>query len=1283
MAQMLISAGQQAASWAASALPSITQALVQAGVSSLMSKRVEGPRVEEIPVQTSTDGAGMARVFGRARIAGQVIWASRFVETATKSRPGGKGGGASRVDYAYSVSFAVGLCMGEISGIGRVWANGALLDQLAYPFRLYRGDETQMPDALIEAIEGTDAPAFRGTAYVVFEDLPLDAFGLRIPNLSFEVFRQVETPGQPRLETQIRGINLIPGSGEFAYAPETVMRVLGPGREVAENRNNARGMTDFCAALDDLQRDLPHCRSVQLVIAWFGDDLRCGQCLIRPGVETRDKVTRPMDWSVSGESRSSAYLVSQRAGRPAYGGTPDDASIVAAITELKARGLAVTLYPFILMDVPEDNVLPDPWGGAAQAAFPWRGRISCDPGPGQTGTVDQTADAAAQVAAFFGSAEAADFTVSGGQVSCAAGADWGLNRFILHCAALAQAAGGVDGFLIGSEMVSLTIVRDAAGAYPAVGHLKTLAAQARQLLGAQTRLSYAADWSEYSGHQPGGGAKHFHLDPLWADANIDAVAIDWYVPLSDWRAGDSHLDSSEYARVQDRDYLRSNVAGGEGYDWYYASESNRDAQVRTAITDAQHGEPWVWRYKDLVNWWSQPHHDRPAGIRAANSTSWTPMGKPIWLTEIGCPGVDLGSNQPNVFVDPKSAESALPHGSNGVRDDLIQRRYLEAMISHFQTSTTENPISPVYGAAMVDRDLIHVWAYDARPWPDFPARGDIWADGENWRTGHWLNGRAGLVPVSAIVSEVCDEAGIAPVDVSGLDDLVAGYSAPGPVTPRAMLEPLSTVMGFGMVAGAAGLVFRSAGISLQSIDVADLVQVEGSPSIEVSDEALVDLPRDLRLSFVDDGAEYRPGQVFARDTFGEAGVSSWQLPLLCDAGQARQMCQAGLSEIEARRRRISATLPPSALRLEMGDGINLGDGPMRVCSMDGAQTRQVSACAPSPRTSVISGSETGVGPDGYPIPSRPDLCVLDLPLLDEQVVGETQSPLLAAFAEPWTGPHDVVLSTLGGVPQLRGQVRSAAIMGRLTADLASAARGRWDRGSVLEVELYSGVLDSVTALDVLNGGNALAVEQADGEWEVLQYAQAELIAPRRYRLRDLLRGQRGTSSTGIAQTGARVVLLEAGWREQAGGLALQSHEHGVDLECRVVSASGDPHGSGAAVTTLVSRQVWRRPYAPVHVRAHRVGANVEISWVRCGRIGSDDWAASEIPLAEDDERYSVDLWVNDASAFKTVTSQPKCSLSDAELLSVYGEIPASITVHIAQLSQQIGAGRAACVQLDL
>ena len=42
---------------------------------------------------------------------------------------------------------------------------------------------------LIEAIEGSgQAPAYRGTAYIVFEDLPLDAFGNRLPQLSFEFF---------------------------------------------------------------------------------------------------------------------------------------------------------------------------------------------------------------------------------------------------------------------------------------------------------------------------------------------------------------------------------------------------------------------------------------------------------------------------------------------------------------------------------------------------------------------------------------------------------------------------------------------------------------------------------------------------------------------------------------------------------------------------------------------------------------------------------------------------------------------------------------------------------------------------------------------------------------------------------------------------------------------------------------------------------------------------------------------------------------------------------------
>ena len=68
------------------------------------------------------------------------------------------------------------------------------------------------------------------------------------------------------------------------------------------------------------------------------------------GVESASKATSAT-WQVSGISRAVARVVSQVNGAPAYGGTPSDASVIHAIQDLKARGLKVMFYPFILMDV--------------------------------------------------------------------------------------------------------------------------------------------------------------------------------------------------------------------------------------------------------------------------------------------------------------------------------------------------------------------------------------------------------------------------------------------------------------------------------------------------------------------------------------------------------------------------------------------------------------------------------------------------------------------------------------------------------------------------------------------------------------------------------------------------------------------------------------------------------------------------------------------------------------------------------------------------------------------
>src|SRR4029077_7401366 len=120
-----------------------------------------------------------------------------------------------------------------------------------------------------------------GTAYIVFERLALANFGNRIPQLSFEVHRAVDS-----FESQVRALTLIPGAGEFVYAQQPVTRKVGVATNVSENVHSRQGGTDWAVSLDQLQATLPHAGSVSLVVGWFGTDLRAGHCEIRPGVDS-------------------------------------------------------------------------------------------------------------------------------------------------------------------------------------------------------------------------------------------------------------------------------------------------------------------------------------------------------------------------------------------------------------------------------------------------------------------------------------------------------------------------------------------------------------------------------------------------------------------------------------------------------------------------------------------------------------------------------------------------------------------------------------------------------------------------------------------------------------------------------------------------------------------------------------------------------------------------------------------------------------------------------------
>jgi hypothetical protein len=560
----------------------IDQRLLGAG-----SQVIEQERLDRFRLSGASEGASVARLYGQMRLGGQVIWATRFKEHVTVTGGGGKGAPPTprTASYSYSVSLAVALCEGEISRVGRVWADGSELARTDLTMRVYRGTDDQMPDPKMEAVEGAgQVPAYRGIAYVVIEDLDLSPYGNRLPQLSFEVFRparpeHLNSPPQP--SEAIRAVAMMPGTGEYALATTPVSLAQGFGRSESANVNTAAGVADFAVSLEALEGELPNCGAVSLIVSWFGDDLRAGQCSVKPKVEQRQADGAEMPWTVAGLTRGGAELLAQVEGRAIYGGTPTDQSVIEAIEALNAAGQEVMFYPFLLMEILADSGKPDPWALMGdQPALPWRGRITGEKAPGIAGSPDGTSAAEAEVSAFFGTASASDFSVSPGTVSYSGPAEWSYRRFILHNAALCAAAGGVESFCIGSEMRSLTQLRGESG-FPAVDALIALAAEVRALL-PDAKLSYAADWSEYFGYHPqdGSGDVYFHLDPLWADANIDFIGIDNYMPLSDWRDGRDHTDIG-WRLIYELDYLRANIEGGEGYDWYYPSEEARADGGRT------------------------------------------------------------------------------------------------------------------------------------------------------------------------------------------------------------------------------------------------------------------------------------------------------------------------------------------------------------------------------------------------------------------------------------------------------------------------------------------------------------------------------------------------------------------------------------------------------------------------------------------------------------------------------------------------------------------------------
>lgn len=633
-------------------------------------------------------------IFGTVKVNGRIIWASQIKEnniTNSEKRYFNDSNQLrsvhNTIQYEYYISLAISICEGTISEIGRIWANENLIDISKYKFRLYNGSEEQIPDPLICKVLNGKAPAFRDLAYIIFEDLPLADFNDIIPNFSFEVTRKANIPARESIdsvEDLVKAMVMIPGCGEFVYDTIIQHKIVSNGEiEIAKeviNSHNFRNVANSIHSLNQLRVVCSNVEWIAPVVCWFGDSLNIAGCNILPGVEFKDpNASTSEKWKVADYTRETARLISKEfEDNPRYGGSVNDASVLRYLKELKARKYKVMFYPMFFLDIEKK---------------PWRGHL--------TGNSED-------IPIFFNKPN-------------------GYNNFIMHYARLVKDL--VDCFIIGSELIGLTKVKDVQGNFLAVFELINLAKQVKELLGSNVLVSYAADWSEY--HHTDGG--WYNLDPLWASPYIDFVGIDSYFPIT-------NTTNSDISKEE----IIKGIESGEGYEYYIDADKNKQPLSK------------AYSWKNLQYWWENIHIN-PNG----EETLWRPKMKNIWFTEFGFPSIDKATNQPNIFFDPLCVDGGKPINSSGDVDFSIQRKAIRTFIEYWGS---KEYISQIF-----------LWTWDVRPYPAWPHM-NIWKDAHLWERGHWVNNKFGASSLSNIILEISNRCSIdlAYVDVSELDESIEG-----------------------------------------------------------------------------------------------------------------------------------------------------------------------------------------------------------------------------------------------------------------------------------------------------------------------------------------------------------------------------------------------------------------------------------------------------------------------------------------------------------------------------
>ena len=576
---------------------------------------------------------------------------------------------------------------------------------------------------------------------------------------------------------------------------------------------------------------------------------------------------------------------------------------------------------------------------------------------------------------------------------------------------------------------------------------------------------------------------------------------------------------------------------------------------------------------------------------------------------------------------------------------------------------------------MVDFDRSHAWAWDARPFPDFPGNSSLWSDGGNYAKGHWLNGRTSNQQLSAVVSEICLTSGLVEtIDIARLHGSVRGFSTREGDSARSKLQTLSLVFGFDASEGGGDLVFSGRRFSdVIEISENNLVISSGRPETTQKNRgASAETVGRVRLTYIQAENDFEnqvsesvfPSSVSGNSLEAEVSVQLTQQ-------EANSIVESLLSESQLAGERIQFTVPFSQIEVHSGSLISLSEFKYRVDRVEIGTSISCDGIRVDPSIYSARTERGDVPLRSSSLPPTPAFVTfLDLPLLrgDESPF----APHVAVTTSPWPGAFSVWSSSADSGYSLNVEVEAPTIVGTTQTALLHATPGLWDNGSALKVTFSSENVASAPRIDVLNGVNIAAIGDGSPEgWEIFQFSEAELISPGTFELRGLLRGLAGTDATAplLWPAGSLVVLIDSNLHQ----IALPQAARGLDRYYRI-GASENGYADTSIVTHVEAfNGIGLRPYSVVHLQYDwELDGTLQVSWVRRTRVDGDSWSSVEVPLGEEVESYVVTVLKDNAVIRQSVSGVTSWTYTSSMMLEDLVTPP--FEVRVGQSSVSFGLG---------